>query len=141
MPGQVPCGHEAREHGGRSSQDLVQEAPGPVQLQVLLEEGVMSADHGFELTFIARDSSSATAAGERGGHTVHVAPTSLTGPGGYPVYADATGIIRAEISERGEVRMLATGFGQEPALLVRCVPSRGSGISSEPSSAGGETGR
>lgn len=38
--------------------------------------------------------------------------TPDTGPGGCPVYCDDTGILRAEISERGEVRMLASGGHQ-----------------------------
>ncbi|MEU9374271.1 DUF6296 family protein [Streptomyces sp. NPDC048255] len=44
--------------------------------------------------------------------TVVVTRTAQTGPGGHPVYADDTGIIRAEISDQGEVRMLASG-GQQ----------------------------
>ncbi|MEU9104933.1 DUF6296 family protein [Streptomyces xanthophaeus] len=44
--------------------------------------------------------------------TVAVARTEQKGPGGHPVYADDTGIIRAEISDHGEVRMLASG-GQQ----------------------------
>ena len=38
--------------------------------------------------------------------------TAQSGAGGYPVYEDETGIVRAEISERGEVRMLASGGHQ-----------------------------
>ncbi|WP_405706398.1 DUF6296 family protein [Streptomyces xanthophaeus] len=44
--------------------------------------------------------------------TVVVARTAQAGPGGHPVYVDDTGIIRAEISDQGEVRMLASG-GQQ----------------------------
>ncbi|MGW6203876.1 DUF6296 family protein [Streptomyces sp. NPDC055089] len=44
--------------------------------------------------------------------TVIVRRTSRSGAGGYPVYEDETGIVRAEISERGEVRMLASGGHQ-----------------------------
>jgi hypothetical protein len=38
--------------------------------------------------------------------------TTGTGPGGHPVYCDDTGIVRAEISGNGEVRMLASGSHQ-----------------------------
>ncbi|MER5551913.1 DUF6296 family protein [Streptomyces sp. NPDC002793] len=38
--------------------------------------------------------------------------TARSGAGGYPVYEDETGIVRAEISERCEVRMLASGGHQ-----------------------------
>lgn len=44
---------------------------------------------------------------------VEVTRTSRTGPGGHPVHEDATGIVRAEISDRAEVRLLATGGQQE----------------------------
>lgn len=44
--------------------------------------------------------------------TVIVRRTARSGAGGYPVYEDETGIVRAEISERGEVRMLASGGHQ-----------------------------
>ncbi|TXS39031.1 DUF6296 family protein [Streptomyces sp. OR43] len=44
--------------------------------------------------------------------TVVVRRTARSGAGGYPVYEDETGIVRAEISERGEVRMLASGGHQ-----------------------------
>ncbi|MFD8417436.1 MULTISPECIES: DUF6296 family protein [unclassified Streptomyces] len=54
-----------------------------------------------------------------GEDTVVVAPTGLAGPGGHPVYEDPTGIVRAEISDRGEVRVLATGGGQNPVRVVR----------------------
>ncbi|GAA2991890.1 DUF6296 family protein [Streptomyces fulvorobeus] len=53
--------------------------------------------------------------------TVVVRMTDRSGAGGYPVYEDETGIVRAEISDRGEVRMLASGGHQAPRipLLVR----------------------
>ncbi|MFH7595613.1 DUF6296 family protein [Streptomyces racemochromogenes] len=59
------------------------------------------------------------------GDTVVVDRTESTGPGGHPVYADATGIVRAEISDRGEVRMLASGGHQAPSQRVtaRALPS------------------
>ncbi|MCZ4123885.1 DUF6296 family protein [Streptomyces sp. H39-S7] len=93
----------------------------------------MSAHPGFDLIFADPDSSPLRGAGKRGQHTVHVAWTSAGGPGGHPIYVDSTGIIRAEISARGEVRMLATGFGQKPQQPVRCVPSQERDVVSEPS--------
>ncbi|MFF0428710.1 DUF6296 family protein [Streptomyces sp. NPDC004520] len=55
---------------------------------------------------------------------VIVERTQLTGSGGHPVYTDATGIIRAEISDRSEVRMLASGGHQEHDrnVLARPLP-------------------
>lgn len=64
----------------------------------------------YELTF--------PGALEGGQDTVEVSVTGRTGPGGHPVYEDATGIIQAEISDKSEVRVLATGAGQEPATGV-----------------------
>ncbi|EFL19117.1 DUF6296 family protein [Streptomyces sp. C] len=58
----------------------------------------------YELTFPGADGT--------GQDTVVVERTELSGPGGHPVYADASGIVRAEISDRDEVRMLASG-GQQ----------------------------
>ncbi|MEU0786150.1 DUF6296 family protein [Streptomyces sp. NPDC006173] len=43
---------------------------------------------------------------------VIVERTEAKGPGGHPVYSDPTGILRAEISPAGEVRMLASGAYQ-----------------------------
>ncbi|MEV7544828.1 MULTISPECIES: DUF6296 family protein [unclassified Streptomyces] len=57
-----------------------------------------------------------------GEDTVVVDRTEATGPGGHPVYADATGIVRAEISDRGEVRMLASGGHQAPSQPVTAHP-------------------
>ncbi len=53
--------------------------------------------------------------------TVVVGATGTLGPGGHPVYADRSGIVRAEISDQGEVRMLATGGHQRVAqpIVVR----------------------
>ncbi|MEU3060696.1 DUF6296 family protein [Streptomyces subrutilus] len=59
---------------------------------------------------------------EEGQDTVEVSDTGQKGPGGHPVYADETGIVRAEISDQGEVRMLASGGGQEPAHRVEARP-------------------
>ncbi|MEU7553666.1 DUF6296 family protein [Streptomyces sp. NPDC044571] len=55
---------------------------------------------------------------EGGEDVVVVAPNGQTGPGGHPVYEDATGIVRAEISDQGEVRILASGGAQSPARVV-----------------------
>jgi hypothetical protein len=49
-----------------------------------------------------------------------VSRTDRTGPGGHPVYADETGIVQAEISDRGEVRMIATGGHQTPKSVSAC---------------------
>ncbi|WP_406151415.1 DUF6296 family protein [Streptomyces sp. NBC_01012] len=53
--------------------------------------------------------------------------TARSGAGGYPVYADETGIVRAEIGPRGEVRMQASGGHQDLGvpLLARPLSSRG----------------
>ncbi|MFF3757293.1 DUF6296 family protein [Streptomyces sp. NPDC002185] len=53
---------------------------------------------------------------------VIVERTQLKGSGGHPVYSDATGIIRAEISDRDEVRVLASGGHQQPSQSVRARP-------------------
>jgi hypothetical protein len=39
------------------------------------------------------------------------------------VYADDTGIVLAEISDRDEVRMLASGGHQDPAAAVQVRPA------------------
>ncbi|MFI8521646.1 DUF6296 family protein [Streptomyces sp. NPDC085481] len=52
---------------------------------------------------------------------VVVERTDAKGPGGHPVYADPTGIIRAEIAEigdRAEVRILASGGHQQAPHAV-----------------------
>ncbi|WP_371614031.1 DUF6296 family protein [Streptomyces sp. NBC_00454] len=59
---------------------------------------------------------------EGGQDTVEVTVTGRTGPGGHPIYEDATGIVQAEISDRSEVRVLATGAGQDPAHGVTARP-------------------
>ncbi|WP_328917619.1 MULTISPECIES: DUF6296 family protein [unclassified Streptomyces] len=46
--------------------------------------------------------------------TVH--RSAQSGAGGYPVYEDDTGIVRAEISADGEVRMVASGGHQDPEV-------------------------
>ncbi len=53
---------------------------------------------------------------------VSVRLTDRLGAGGFPVYGDETGIVRAEISDRGEVRMLASGGHQAPG--APCSPAR-----------------
>ncbi|MCJ1676524.1 DUF6296 family protein [Streptomyces sp. APSN-46.1] len=57
--------------------------------------------------------------GVEGEDVVVVSRTDQTGPGGHPVYTDATGIVRAEISDQGEVRMLASSAHQSPAHPAR----------------------
>ncbi|MEV7725094.1 DUF6296 family protein [Streptomyces sp. NPDC087917] len=48
--------------------------------------------------------------------------TEERGPGGHPVYADASGIVRAEISDQGEVRMLTSSVHQVPAHPLGARP-------------------
>ncbi|MFD0259743.1 DUF6296 family protein [Kitasatospora indigofera] len=78
-------------------------------------------DHdGFELVFAAPAPGDAP-------DVVVVRRSALTGPGGHPVYLDATGIVCAEISDRGEARMLATGAHQRltrPVRVRRAHPLR-----------------
>lgn len=47
---------------------------------------------------------------------VTVRRTARAGSGGYPIYEDETGIVRAEISADGEVRMIASGGHQAPGI-------------------------
>ncbi|WP_424216675.1 DUF6296 family protein (plasmid) [Streptomyces sp. BI20] len=61
----------------------------------------------------------ASADGSAAEETLLVTRTSGTGAGGHPVYEDRSGIVRAEISDRGEVRMLASGGRQSPPHGVR----------------------
>ncbi|ATZ22666.1 DUF6296 family protein [Streptomyces lavendulae] len=70
----------------------------------------------YELVFPSDDGT--------GEDVVVVDRTDTSGPGGHPVYADASGIVRAEISDRGEVRMLPSGGHQVPAhpLAARPLP-------------------
>ncbi|MEV7282215.1 DUF6296 family protein [Streptomyces sp. NPDC093111] len=60
---------------------------------------------------------------------VVVERTAAKGPGGHPVYADPTGIIRAEISDRDEVRVLASGGHQEApqGVVARPLPGEAQG--------------
>jgi hypothetical protein len=77
-------------------------------------------DH-YELIF-AHPGSSMAAHPREDVVTVH--RTNRTGPGGHSVYADDTGIVLAEISDRNEVRMLASGGHQDPVSPVRAYPAR-----------------
>ncbi|QMU77106.1 hypothetical protein GXW83_16710 [Streptacidiphilus sp. PB12-B1b] len=52
--------------------------------------------------------------------SVVVRRTEATGPGGHPIYTDETGIVRAEISDRCEVRMMQTSARQELRRPVAC---------------------
>jgi hypothetical protein len=87
---------------------------GPVDARPVTGGDEMSADR-YELLFPG---------GPEGGpdDVVVVSRTEQSGPGGHPVYTDATGIVRAEISDRGEVRILPSGGGQQPAHGVRARP-------------------
>ncbi|MEJ8641306.1 DUF6296 family protein [Streptomyces sp. MS1.HAVA.3] len=67
--------------------------------------------------------------GTEGTDVVIVTRTTQTGPGGHPVYADDTGIIRAEISDQGELRILASG-GQQ--ALTHPVRARRAGQGDQP---------
>lgn len=57
-----------------------------------------------------------------GGDTVFVRRTEYQGAGGHPLYMDDTGIVKAEISDRGEVRMLPTGGHQALRRPIRARP-------------------
>jgi hypothetical protein len=70
-------------------------------------EAVMQTPDRYRLSF-ARGGTGT------GADEVVVERTASVGPGGNPVYCDPTGILRAEISRAGEVRMLASGGYQNP---------------------------
>ncbi|MCQ4084454.1 DUF6296 family protein [Streptomyces sp. RB6PN25] len=72
------------------------------------------------------------AATDDGGDTVTVHRTERTGAGGHPVYEDDTGIVRAEISDRAEVRMLPSGGHQAPRPPLRARPLSGGGRGAYP---------
>jgi hypothetical protein len=74
----------------------------------------MSHPESYELIFPAT-------AGE-GDDVVVVRRTEQHGAGGHPVYSDETGIVRAEISDRGEVRMVASGGHQALRQPVQAHP-------------------
>ncbi|AVH61654.1 MULTISPECIES: DUF6296 family protein [Streptomyces] len=69
----------------------------------------MTTPEYYRLTFTHQGSGTSVVTDE-----VVVARTDALGPGGNPVYCDPTGILRAEISPAGEVRMLASGAYQSP---------------------------
>jgi hypothetical protein len=71
---------------------------------------MQTPDH-YRLTFTHHGSGTSVVTDE-----VVVERTDALGPGGNPVYCDPTGILRAEISPTGEVRMLASGAYQAPIL-------------------------
>ncbi|MEW1720020.1 DUF6296 family protein [Streptomyces sp. NPDC093109] len=54
---------------------------------------------------------------------VAVHRTDRKGPGGHPLYEDDTGIVLAEISDQDEVRMIASGGHQNPAVSVEARPA------------------
>ncbi|WP_420078480.1 DUF6296 family protein [Streptomyces sp. JL4002] len=70
-----------------------------------------SPQDAYEVVFASADGT--------GEDVVRMTRTDASGPGGHPVYEDASGIVRAEISDQGEVRVLASGGGQEPARALR----------------------
>jgi hypothetical protein len=49
-----------------------------------------------------------------------VSRTDRTGPGSHPVYADETGIVQAEINDRGEVRMIHRRTSDAKVSLFSC---------------------
>lgn len=51
--------------------------------------------------------------------------TDRTGAGGAPVYEDESGIVRAEINDRGEIRMLPSGGQQSLGTPSRVEPLEG----------------
>ncbi|MEV6651983.1 DUF6296 family protein [Streptomyces sp. NPDC051219] len=60
--------------------------------------------------------------GSAGEDLVVVHRSDRTGPGGHPVYVDDTGIVQAEISDRSEVRMIASGGHQQLPAAVQARP-------------------
>ncbi|WP_455359815.1 DUF6296 family protein [Streptomyces sp. SYSU K21746] len=77
----------------------------------------MGQSNTYELVFSGTDRPAA--AGE---DLVVVRRSDRTGPGGHPVYVDETGIVQAEISDRAEVRMIASGGHQELRAAVQARP-------------------
>ncbi|OEJ23714.1 hypothetical protein AR457_03590 [Streptomyces agglomeratus] len=80
----------------------------------------MGKSDRYELVFVHPG---APAAVPEAADVVEVHRTDRSGPGGHPVYADDTGIVLAEISDRDEVRMLASGGHQDPAAAVQVRPA------------------
>lgn len=79
---------------------------------------VSSKTPAYELTFESVPAGAARTSAD----IVQVHRTDASGAGGHPVYADASGTIRAEISDRGEVRMIATSARQVLRRPVCCRP-------------------
>ncbi|MCX4744104.1 DUF6296 family protein [Kitasatospora sp. NBC_01287] len=65
------------------------------------------AEAAYELVFVR------VIAGHEHEDVVRVRPVGTKGPGGHPVYADGSGAVRAEISDQGEIRMMATTGQQD----------------------------
>lgn len=74
----------------------------------------MSRPKEYELTF--------PHPGQEAPDRVVVHSTGSSGPGGSEVYADESGIVRAEISDEGEVRMIPTGGRQALTRPTRARP-------------------
>ncbi|MFC1419457.1 DUF6296 family protein [Streptacidiphilus cavernicola] len=72
----------------------------------------------YELAFAPAPAGSAPAGAPAA--SVVVRRTDAKGPGGHPVYTDASGDVRAEISDRGEYRMLSTSAHRRPGRPVDC---------------------
>ncbi|MFJ5227365.1 DUF6296 family protein [Streptomyces sp. NPDC088400] len=79
----------------------------------------MGRPDSYELVFVHTGAPAATSEET---DVVAVHRTSRSGPGGHPLYADDTGIVVAEISDRNEVRMIASGGHQDPSTSVRAHP-------------------
>ena len=77
---------------------------------------VSSTTPAYELVFEPVPSGS----GRTEADVVRVYRTEALGSGGHPIYVDAGGTVRAEISDRGEVRMLATSARQVLRRPTRC---------------------
>ncbi|KUJ67728.1 hypothetical protein ACZ90_25795 [Streptomyces albus subsp. albus] len=82
----------------------------------------MAEYEAFELVFAKADQP-----GEPAEDVLIVHRTDRKGPGGHPVYSDETGIVQAEITDRGEVRMVASGGHQTHAAPLRVRPVGGPG--------------
>ncbi|MGW1895653.1 DUF6296 family protein [Streptomyces sp. NPDC002004] len=76
----------------------------------------------YELVFSYGPATTPTQGKNAGEDVVVVHRTERSGPGGHPVYADDSGIVRAEISDRGEVRILASGGHQSSDSKVQARP-------------------
>ncbi|MGW7363461.1 DUF6296 family protein [Streptomyces sp. NPDC054841] len=78
----------------------------------------MGRDDVFELVFAGAGAEQAP--GSEDAVVVH--RTDRKGAGGHPIYTDDTGIVQAEISDRGEVRMIASGAHQQLPSGVEARP-------------------